>query len=109
MKSLQTILEELYMDFVNLPCDITHYRKTSQPPFMVWAEDHEVNSFHGDNHKGEQAISGYIDYFTKTEFDQTVDQIQEILNDQEVGWTLMSVDYEDTTNLIHYRWSWETR
>ncbi len=109
MKSLQDMLTALYLDFADLPCAVTHYRKITQYPYMVWAEDREAESLSADNHKQEQGITGYIDYFTKTEFDQTVDDIQEILNSQSVAWILESVDYEDYTNLIHYRWSWETR
>jgi len=70
-------------------------------------EDGENNSFHSDNHKQEQKIAGYVDYFTKTEFDTNVDVIQDILNAEPVAWSLRTVDYEDQTNLIHFRWWWE--
>lgn len=109
MRSMQDLLTALYTDFAELPCAVTHYRKITDYPYAVWAEDGEDDSFHGDNHKQEQSIRGYIDYFTKHEFDQTVDDIQEILNRQPVAWLLESVDYEDLTNLIHYKWSWVTR
>ena len=109
MKSLQDMLTALYVDFTDLPCPVTHYRRLSQYPYMVWAEDSEDSGLHADNKKQEQAIVGYIDYFTKTEFDQTVDDIQGILNRQDVAWSLDAVEYDDTTNLIHYRWSWVTR
>lgn len=109
MKSLQAMLTALYVDFTDLPCPVTHYRRLTSFPFAVWAEDREAESLQADNHKQEQSIRGYIDYFTKMEFDQNVDQIQEILNRQDVGWNLESVTYEDDTNLIHYRWSWEVR
>ena len=109
MKSIQAMLESLYVDFASLSCPVTHYRKTEHYPYMVWAEDGEDDSFHGDNHKQEQSIRGYIDYFTRQEFDDNVDEIQEILNGQPVAWNLDSVDYEDSTNLIHWRWSWVTR
>lgn len=109
MKSLQEMLFELYAPFLDLPCKVSHYRRTAKPPFLVWTEDGESTSLHANNHKQEQAIRGYIDYFTKTEFDQTVDDIQETLNGEDVAWSLDSVDYEEETMLIHYRWSWETR
>lgn len=109
MKSLQDRLTELYTPFLALECSVSHYRRIAKPPFLVWAEDGEDYSFDADNHKQEQAIRGFIDYFTKQEFDQTVDEVQEILNTQPVAWSLDSVDYEDDTNLIHYRWQWVTR
>ena len=75
---------------------------------MVWQEQGEGDSLSSDNHKTRQVIEGIIDYFTKTEFDKTVDVIQEILDEAEkVGWALTSVVYEDETSLIHYSWNWE--
>lgn len=106
MKSMQDMLTALYTDFAGLQCAVTHYRKATTYPYVVWSEDSEDGSFHSDNHKQEQAIRGYVDYFTRQEFDQTVDDIQEILNSQPVAWSLESVDYEDNTGLIHYRWTW---
>lgn len=80
-------------------------------PFCVWAEDGEAfESFNGDNRKGEQAVSGYVDYYTKTEYDSTLDTIQDVLlsisGDIPFAWRLDSVQYEDDTNLIHYQWVW---
>lgn len=74
-------------------------------PFCIWAEDSEASALHSSNHKSEQTISGTIDYFTRTEFDVTVELIQEKLNQIEnCGWSLTSVQYENETNLIHYEW-----
>lgn len=79
-----------------------------QAPYCIWAESSEGDSLWGDNHKKEQIITGAIDYFTKTDFDPMVDLIQDKLNELEcVGWTLMAVDYEDETGLIHFTWEWQ--
>lgn len=79
-----------------------------QAPYCIWAEDGEGDSLHANNHKAEQVISGTIDYFTKLEFDEMIEKIQEALNDlEDCGWELNSVQYEDETNLIHYEWSFE--
>ena len=45
---------------------------------------------------------------TRTEYDPTLDRIQEILNgfDFPFSWRLESVQYEDDTDLIHYEWTW---
>ena len=108
LPSLQTTLRKLYEPFANgLSCTVRHYRRASTYPFCVWTEDGENGSFHSNNHKQEQKIAGYVDYFTKTEFDATVDAIQEIFQAEGVAWLLSTVDYEDETNLIHYRWRWE--
>jgi biotin synthase-related radical SAM superfamily protein len=106
--SLQSKLRQLYEPFAErLPCAVTHYRRVSTFPFAVWTEDGEANSFSADDRKQEQKIAGYIDYFTKVEFDETADLIQEILQEEGVAWTLSTVDYEEETNLIHFRWMWE--
>lgn len=87
---------------------VYHYlRPQLKAPFCVWQEDSESNSLEANNHKGEQAIGGTIDYFTQTEYDNMVETIQETLNKIEgCGWTLNSVQYEDETELIHYEWYW---
>lgn len=88
---------------------VYHYwRPRLQAPFCVWAEDGEGNSIHTNNHKSEQVITGTIDYFTRDEFDEMVENIQNALNTTEdVGWQLLSVQFEDETNLIHYEWEFE--
>lgn len=79
-----------------------------QAPFCIWQEESEGDSLWASNHKKEQIITGTIDYYTTQEFDPMVDLIQEKLNEIECfGWSLVSVDYEDETKLIHYSWDWE--
>lgn len=89
-----------------------HYWRTSiAAPFCVWAEDSEGASFHVDGGKREQVISGYVDYYTKTEYDTTLDTIQTVLSELEhdllFTWRLDSVQFEEDTSLIHYQWTWE--
>lgn len=85
---------------------VFHYFHTQiEAPYCIWAEDSEYGSLWASNHKQEQVISGTIDYFTRLEFDENIDRIQEALNSLEnVGWSLNSVQFEDETNLIHYEW-----
>lgn len=116
--TLQTKLERLGTALVDgltvngkLSCDVYHYwRPNMGAPFCVWAEDGEqYTSIQADNHKAEQAVTGYVDYYTKVEYDPNLDTIQTILNeinDFPFGWRLDSVQYEDETNLIHYQWIW---
>lgn len=109
--SLQNKLKTLYTPFVEeLGDKVSHYyRFDKTAPWCVWAEDSEAESFYGDNLKREQTIAGYVDYFTKEEWDTNIDTIQDILNTENVFWRIASVAYEDDTNLIHYRWYWEVR
>ena len=88
--------------------NVGHYEaveKTDQ--YIVWAEYSEGSSVEGDNRKENQSIQGTIDYFTRTEFDPIVDDIQEALIDAEISFYLNSVQYEEETKYIHYEWVWE--
>ena len=96
----------------HLACGVYHYwRPKLNPPYCVWAEDGEQSpAANADNRKVEQAVTGFVDYYTKTEFDTNLDTIQAVLRDlqedETLGWRLDSVQYEDDTNLIHYQWTW---
>ena len=94
-----------------LTCQVYHYwRPNMTAPFVVWAEDGEDISLNADDRKQEQAITGYVDYYTKLEFDERVDAIQAIFYELQgeipFGWRLDSVQYEEDTNLIHFQWTW---
>ena len=83
-----------------------HPRLTA--PYCIWAEEGEGDPLWTSNHKQEQIITGTIDYFTKTDLDPMVDNIQDALNGVEnLGWNLDTVLYEDETGLIHFSWNWE--
>lgn len=107
MKSLQSNLQRIQTALVGVTSSCYHYwRAKATPPYLIWAEDGEMDSFESDNHKQEQQLHGTADYFTKTEFDTTVDAIQNALNGIMTGWRLSSVQYEEDTGLIHYEWKW---
>lgn len=88
---------------------VYHYWRTNiEPPYCIWQEDGEGDSFWDSNHQSEQVITGTIDYFTLIEFDNTVEKIQTVLNSIEnCGWKLNSVSYEEDTNFIHFEWNFE--
>lgn len=87
---------------------VYHYhRPKMKAPFILWAEDGEDSSFEADNHKEEQSIYGTLDYYTKTEYDPIVDEIQSALNGfDNLAWRYDATEYEDETNLIHHSWEW---
>ena len=96
--------------------DVYHYFAPSAKavPYAVWYEEGEASSLTVGNHKGEQALEGYVDYYTKTEFDAMVDSIQTALNGIEnCSWTYESIIYGDPTsednNTIHHTWTWRIR
>ena len=88
---------------------VFHYFTTGQDGnYILWAEDGEGDSVYADDEKTEQALTGTVDYFTKTEFDPIVNQIQDTLNDAEgLAWSLNSVQHETDTKYIHYEWTFE--
>lgn len=106
MKSLNDILRDVQAALLTVTENCYHYRRPMRPTknYIVWMEDSEAESFDSGNWKTEQQIHGTIDYYTLTEFDAAVDQIQEALNAAGIGFRINSVQYEDTTNLIHYEW-----
>lgn len=109
MKSIQTLLSNFKTEINSIEgLTAYHYERAEDfsLPYAVWAENGEAESFHGNNRKEEQTITGSIDLYTETEFDPLVDSIQGALNDVCV-WSLDSVQYEDATKLIHYSWVWE--
>lgn len=107
--TLQTKLQTLYNPLLALSCTVSHYRRgKSTTPFVIWTETGEEQSFSADNRKREQQLTGLVDFYTKTEFDPIADSIQEILDAEEIGYTLVNVLYEEETNLIHYQWRWWT-
>ena len=76
--------------------------------YIVWAEDGEGDAVHADGQKVERALTGTIDYFTKTENDPVVKQIEDVLDsDDGISWYLNSVQYEQDTGYIHFEWVWE--
>lgn len=106
MLSINTKLKQI-RDILNDCSDnVYHYKRPTDKskPFIVWQEDSESSGYDLNNTKSEQEIHGTIDYFTKTEYDDVIESIQNGLADNKVGFALSSVQYEDDTEFIHYEW-----
>ena len=107
MLSLQSKLYQMGVTFATITENCHHYwRPVKTLPCLMWAETGEEDSFNSDNHKTEQNITGTCDFYTQTEFDPLIDEIQTALDDMGVTWALASVQYEEETNMIHYEWNW---
>lgn len=89
---------------------VFHYFRSTNitKGYIVWMEDGEDASFAAENRKAEQQIHGTIDYYTQTEFDPVTDSVQNALDGAQIGFRLNSVQYEDSTKLIHYEWEFWT-
>lgn len=75
-------------------------------PYIVWGEDGQSDSVWADNKMQAQAITGTVDYFTKSSKDININRLQQAMNDSEISWKLESIQYEDETALYHYEWVW---
>lgn len=105
--TLNDKLKKIRDAFAKASPNVYHYwREQKQYPCVVWQESGEGDSFFVNDKKVEQSVTGTLDYFTKTEFDPVVDEIQRIFDSLYITWQLSSVQYEEDTNLIHYEWSW---
>lgn len=113
MTSLQSKLEPIGTMLAEISDYCYHYWRSAPKgvkAYIVWAEDQEGDSLNGNNLKLEQGIHGTIDYFTKTEFDEVCDSIQEGLNELEnVSWRISSVQFEEETTFIHHEWEFWVR
>lgn len=76
-------------------------------PYCVWMEDGAGEQLNADNYMINQSIQGTIDYYTQTEYDPVVDEIQAALNAARISFYLNSVEYEDETKATHYEWVFE--
>lgn len=105
---MQSALNQIRQALLTVTDRVYHYHAWEQSDkYIVWAEDNEYNSVEANNRKEQQTIEGTIDYFTKTEDDPLVDEIQGALNDAEISFRLNLVQYEDETEYIHYEWVWQ--
>lgn len=87
---------------------VYRYTAISSPtfPYIVWAEDGQSDSLHGDGVMINQTIEGTIDLFSKIPDDPMIGQIQSALNDAGIGFRLNAVQFEQDTRVIHHEWVW---
>ena len=108
MLSIVSKLEKI-RDAMNLVSTrVYHYKRPGKgdSTYIVWQEDGSTEGLWADGRTAEQQLHGTVDLYTLTEYDPLIDEVQEALNSVMGGWSLQMVDYEDTTNLIHYEWEW---
>lgn len=103
MKSLNDFRDALLT--ANLP--LSHYFAAKKPDkYLVWAEDGE-DSEYADNGRSTFALTGTLDFFTKTENDSALSDVEAALDSCADSWFLNSIQREDTTGYIHYEWIWK--
>lgn len=84
-----------------------HYTAPDRKPaaYGVWMEEGQ-EALVADNQQAEQTWIGSLEYFTKEEFDETLDDIPAAFEQLGAQYRLDAVQYEDETGFIHYSWSW---
>lgn len=98
-------LQEIRDFLLGITLNVYHYKAWQQPDtYIVWAEDTESDAVHGDNRKVKQILDVTIDVFTKDEYNPIIEQLQEAFNDRGIPFELLSIQYEDDTNYIHYEY-----
>lgn len=107
MMSVQSKLQKIEYALSNIEgLKVYHYWRFGKDlPYCIWEEVTETSALDGDNHKGEQAISVSVHYFTRTEYDPMIDAIQEALDAADnVAWRYESIQFEEDSNTVHHEW-----
>lgn len=112
MKDMMSKLKIIKDTLLKITENVGHYEAADKTDkYIVWAEDSEGSSVEGDNKKINQSIQGTIDYYTKDEWDENIEKIQEELKASCISFYLNSVQYESPDDggdgFIHYEWVWE--
>lgn len=106
--NINTKLKKIRDILIAVFADTYHYEAPGElTRYIVWSEDMEGEPFYADNGKKETVILGTVDLYSKTEFDQLVDQIQVALEENKISNRISAIQYEDETRLIHYTWDFE--
>lgn len=110
---IQDKLNNIKNALLSVSTNVYHYEAPPKRnvPYIVWYEEGETTSVEANNHKIEQAIGGWIELFTNTEFDPLVDAIQTALNDVDgLTWNYSNVMKGDPTeddSMIHHTWEFD--
>lgn len=110
MKLLTSLLNVPYQAFKIVEgVDVYHYTAppTKEAPYAIWQEEAD-DSFNADNRKTERSLSGILDYYTLNDgmIDGNLDALEDAMQTMGATWQLTAVQYEDSTNLIHFSWDW---
>jgi hypothetical protein len=76
-------------------------------PYIVWAEETSPAALMADDRQRRQAIRGSIRYYTRDEYDTTVNAIQRALIAARISFRLSSIQHIQNAGAIEYLWDWE--
>lgn len=73
--------------------------------YGTWAEEYGTE-FKAGGVVAEQAMNGYVDYFTRDDTGAPKTAIEKAMTDEGIVWHLDTVQYENDTGFIHYTWEY---
>lgn len=98
-------LQEIKDFLLGITLNTFHQEAWQQPDtYIVWAEDGESGAVHGDDRKLEQILDVTIDVFTRDEYPEIIERLQQAFNDQGISFELLSIQYEASTKYTHYEY-----
>lgn len=105
MQTILSLLQPLKAALGALTDQCYHYvaEPNAVPPYLVWAEDSDVDLC-ADGEHAERAVEGTIDLYTKTEGDPLLASVEAALEALGASWYLNSFQYETETGLLHCEW-----
>ena len=75
--------------------DSFHYTKIgSSSRYLIWQES-GGDFFKANNRNAECAIKGTVDIYTTVEFDESIDELHNIMDDNNMTYDLVDLMYED--------------
>lgn len=103
------MLEQLKtaLDATELPFAFAAWSKAPKGDYGVYTPD-GAHDLEADDTHAEQAITGTVDYFTRSDGGTAKALIETALDAVEgLAWALNSVQYENDTGYLHLEWAFE--
>ena len=91
------------------PMKFAHFAWASAPSgdYGIYGED-GGNQFDSNDGYAERAMTGSVDWYTRSDNEQGKDQIETLFKSLQTtntfAWYLNTIQYEDSTHFLHYEW-----
>lgn len=88
---------------------VGHYKasKSWTDKYAVYGETGAPTELSADDIPQELRLTGELFYYTKTEFDKTLDRICLGLSERGVSWNIVAIGYDEELNQQSYQIHWE--
>ena len=75
--------------------------------FIIWAETRVGSNVESDDEIDVQVPTGQIYYYTKHEYDETVNELTLALMVHDIGFEIAEIGYDNMLKMIVYQFNWE--